>query len=192
QVGASLGGGQTWTLPIGGVTQVPYGANGVVINVTVTNPTLPGYLTVSPTGPPRPFASNVNFAPGQTGANPVTIGLPGDGRVDLYASNGTLDVVVDLLGWYDADKYTDSGRFVPLAPTRAFDTRATQPLGPGEVRGLPIGGAFGVPSIGVGTVMMNLPLAQPNDNNYRTAFPDGGAPPPAPRPNTLPRPHPSD
>src|SRR5262249_6119302 len=153
--------------------------NGVVINVTVTNPTLPGYLTVSPTGPPRPFASNVNFAPGQTVANLVTIGLPGDGRVDLYASNGTLDVVVDLLGWYDAAKYPDPGRFVPLAPTRAFDPRATQPLGPGEVRGLPIGGAFGVPSIGVGTVMMNLTVTQPNDNSYVTVFPYGGPPPTA-------------
>ena len=40
-------------------------------HVTVTNPSAPSFVTVWPTGAPRPFASNLNFTPGQSVPNMV-------------------------------------------------------------------------------------------------------------------------
>src|SRR6476659_7909938 len=51
--GALLGGG-TLELQVGGVADVPGDAKAVVLNVTATNTTGPGFLTVWPCGEPRP------------------------------------------------------------------------------------------------------------------------------------------
>src|SRR5690606_13337358 len=47
------------------------GVDAVVLNVTVTEPTDAGYVTVWPTGEPRPTASNLNYTAGQTVPNLV-------------------------------------------------------------------------------------------------------------------------
>src|SRR5439155_849319 len=58
----------------GGPSGVPAtNVSAVVINATVTEPTMGSYLTVYPTGVQRPLASNLNFSPGQTVPNLVTV-----------------------------------------------------------------------------------------------------------------------
>ncbi|MSY07443.1 MAG: hypothetical protein F2723_08875, partial [Actinobacteria bacterium] len=57
----------------GGATTVPVGASAVALNVTVVSPTLPGYVTVYPTGADRPTASNVNYVAGQVVPNGVFV-----------------------------------------------------------------------------------------------------------------------
>src|SRR5262249_33629943 len=47
----------------------------VSLNVTVTEPTAPGYLTLWPTGAGRPLISNLNFVPGETIPNAVIVGV---------------------------------------------------------------------------------------------------------------------
>ncbi len=71
----------------------------VVLNVTVTSPSLPSYLTVFPDGSP-PVASDLNFVPGQTVPNLVVVKVASDGSIKLFNLGGSVDVVVDLLGWY--------------------------------------------------------------------------------------------
>jgi len=85
------------------VTGVPAGAHSAVLNVTVVNPTAPSYLTVWPTGTSRPLASDLNFVGGLTVANLVIVKLGGTGtdQVDIYNAYGSVDVVVDLMGWYN-------------------------------------------------------------------------------------------
>jgi hypothetical protein len=73
----------------------------VVLNVTVTNPTSAGFLTVYPSGGSRPLASDLDFTPGQTVPNLVVVKLGPDGKVVLYNLAGSTDVVIDVLGWYD-------------------------------------------------------------------------------------------
>ena len=102
--GASLAPGATRTVTIAGVagTGVPAtGANAAVFNVTVTNGGASGYLTVYPSGTPRPVVSSVNWAPNGTVANYVTMKLGANGGVDIF--NGSLspvDLIVDVTGFF--------------------------------------------------------------------------------------------
>jgi hypothetical protein len=71
----------------------------VVDNVTVTQPQRDGYLTVYPSGQPRPGTSSLNFRAGQTVPNLVTT-QAGNGNVTFYnASGGTVQLVIDEFGY---------------------------------------------------------------------------------------------
>ena len=71
-----------------------------VFNVTVTQPTAAGYLTVVPDDQcSEPLASNLNFRAGQTVANQVLATVGSDGKITVYSVQGT-DVLVDVVGWF--------------------------------------------------------------------------------------------
>ena len=118
-VGA-VGPGQTLNLMVGGRGGVPAGAGAVALNVTVTNPSAPSFLTVWPTGLARPNASNLNFTPGQTIPNMVIAQVGANGLVSIYNREGTTDVIVDVLGWFPTEE--DEG-YASLVPARLLDTR---------------------------------------------------------------------
>jgi len=82
------------------VPGLPAGVTAVALNVTVTNPSAGGHLTVYPFGQSRPTASNLNFAARQTIANRVVVPVGSGGRVTFFNSAGTVDVVADLVGYY--------------------------------------------------------------------------------------------
>jgi hypothetical protein len=77
------------------------GVNAVALNVTVVNATIGGFLTVYPKGGSPPGASNLNFGRNQTVANSVTAGLGPDGAITVYNPSGTVDVVIDVTGWFE-------------------------------------------------------------------------------------------
>jgi hypothetical protein len=74
----------------------------LVANLTVTGAQSAGYLTVYPSGQPRPTASVINFAKNQTIANLVTVGLVGNSFTVYNSSAGTVHVVADQAGFYIA------------------------------------------------------------------------------------------
>ncbi|GIG58510.1 hypothetical protein Lfu02_28820 [Longispora fulva] len=79
------------------------GATAAILNVTVTEPTRDGFLTVTGDfGQPKPNASNLNWRPGQTVPNLVVVPLnPANGTARFYnTSPGTVHVVADLVGFY--------------------------------------------------------------------------------------------
>lgn len=80
---------------------VPAAATPVALNVTATEPDLPGFLTVYPCSEGRPTASNLNFAAGDSIANLVVAKLDNARSVCIFASAST-HVVVDLQGWLGA------------------------------------------------------------------------------------------
>jgi photosystem II stability/assembly factor-like uncharacterized protein len=121
-LGKALGAATTLHVQVSGVGGVPgeftsTPAVAVILNVTVTNPTAPGYLTVWPTGSARPVASDLNWVTGQTIANlvPVTIGT--GGQVSIYNSAGSTDVVIDVVGY-------ESGTNVVPPSTVALSTQS--------------------------------------------------------------------
>ncbi len=73
----------------------------VVLNVTVTQPTTAGHLTLYPYGQERPLASNVNFTPGETVPNLVIVPLGHEEYVQIYNRYGYVHVVIDVVGWFD-------------------------------------------------------------------------------------------
>ncbi len=80
---------------------VPAGAASVVLNVTVTGPTEPGFVTVYPCGIDRPLASNLNYGVGTTAANAVIVKVGTGGKVCVYNSNPT-QLIADVSGYFPA------------------------------------------------------------------------------------------
>jgi hypothetical protein len=173
-----LGAGQTLDLQVAGRGGVSENPEAVALNVTVTGPTAGSYLTVWPSGEPRPFASSVNMVPGQTVPNMVLARVGHNGMVSIYNNTGSTDVVVDVMGCFDGDA---NGRYVALSPRRVLDTRdgfgaPLAPVGqtPLELRLL---GQVGIPSSGVSGVMMNVTAVAPTANTFVTVYPGGSARP---------------
>jgi hypothetical protein len=123
---APLGPGGVLHLQVAGRGGVPAtGVSAVVLNMTVTQPTAASFLTVYPTGVPRPTASNLNFVAGWTGANAVTVALGTDGMVDIYSPSGSTHVIADVVGYYAAPgaSFAAGGQYHPFVPERMIDTR---------------------------------------------------------------------
>ena len=111
----------------GGTTGVPADARAVVANVTAAGSTGPGYLTAYPAPtsgtPTPPTAANVNFTTGQVIGNRVIVAVGADGRIEIYNHTGTVDVDVDLYGYYTGSSGELGSAFTPLSPVRFTDTR---------------------------------------------------------------------
>jgi len=167
-------------LLVAGNSAVPGTAVAVALNVTVTNPSGDGFLTVWPKGGTRPEASNLNFVSNETVPNLVTIGVGVTGRISisgfLYGGAGSLHVIVDVVGWYLSG-------FNPITPTRIMDTRNSlngPVLGPGESRQLRIEGTPGLPNSNVGAVALNVTVVAPtSDGGFLTIWPSGESMPTA-------------
>lgn len=161
------------TLDLSG--RVPSGATAAVLNVTVTEPTTSGVLIVHPFGTAVPVASNLNFVAGQTIPNLVMVPVV-NGKVAVQnVSSGRTHVVADLAGWFGGGA-TDV--FVPLGPTRVYDTRRGEgaPLGPygwGAVA-VPFLDPTGDKTASKPTAMVaNLTVTAPTKAGVLTAHPNG-------------------
>jgi hypothetical protein len=101
--GPSLVGGQDRTFAIAGRCGIPSTARAVSVNVTVTGPTAPGFLTLFPGGGPPPLASTINFRAGQTRANNAVVTLGGAGDIVVRAgmASGNVHVILDVNGYFD-------------------------------------------------------------------------------------------
>ena len=173
--GGTLGVTGTTTVQILGAGGVPTtGVSAVAINVTAVNPTDGGYLTVWPSDRARPTASNLNFAAGQTVPNMVVVPVGSDGKINIFnGSFGTVDVIVDVAGYYMDGTPTAAGTLGPLTPSRILDTRSGGTLGGRTAQALKVTGRGGVPASGVSAVMVNLTAVGPVSDGYLTAGPSG-------------------
>ena len=104
------------TTAAGSATSIPSTASTVALNLTVVDPTAPGFITAYPCDATRPLASNVNYVAGQVVANGVIAPVSASGKVCLYSSVAT-DIIVDLAGWFPGDAFTGA------TPKRFVDTR---------------------------------------------------------------------
>jgi Nidogen-like len=175
--------GQVTELPVAGRAGVPGDAKAVVLNVTVTNPSSAGYVTVFPCGEAQPEASNINFAAGQTIANSVTSKVGADGKICLFTPVST-DLIVDVNGALPVN-----AAFEALPPARVLETRnglSTVDGGfngigaraAGQVTELPVAGRAGVPN-DAKAVILNVTVTNPSSAGYATVFPCGEAQPEA-------------
>ena len=153
------------------------GVSAVVLNVTATQPTAIGFLTLFPTGAPLPPVSNLNFESGQSVPNLVVVAVGANGRVSTYNSAGTTHVIFDVAGWFSDTGNGDGGHYRPLPPTRILDTRAGTRLGPNATLELQVAGAGGVPATGADAVVLNIVATQTTATSFLTAYPTGGAQP---------------
>jgi hypothetical protein len=160
-----------------GVGGVPGGADAVTLNVTVTNASAASYLTLWPTGQSRPLASSLNWAPGRTVANAVTVKVGSGGKISVFNAGGSADVIIDVVGYYDG---TAGDGFTSQSPARIQDSRPSGPqVGPystpwsaGTARTVQVGGAGGVPG-GADAVTLNVTVTNASAASFLTIWPTG-------------------
>ncbi|GAA1145156.1 hypothetical protein F4556_002890 [Kitasatospora gansuensis] len=168
--------GGTVELQVAGHNGVPTtGATAVTMNVTVTEPTGGGYLTVYPHGKDRPVISSLNWTPGRTIANLVTVPVV-DGKVSFYnGSGGTVHVIADVAGYYGASGH-DVYRV--MQPNRLLDTRTNTQDGcmknrqaavvtPGQTIEL------GVCWQDITSATLNVTVTEPTAAGFLTVYPTG-------------------
>gem|GEM_PF-1078709 len=180
---SALGSGQSISLQVAGRSGIPpAGAEAVILNVTVTDPSQNGYVTVWPEGAPLPVASNLNFVKGQTIPNRVIVRLSQSGKINLYNGGGTVHLVVDLNGWFTDGTPGQGGTgFVSLAPYRIVDTRYGiggygWPLFDQDTMAVQVAGHGGVPGMNASTppkaVVLNVTATNTSLASFMTAWPE--------------------
>ncbi|MBT8212292.1 MAG: hypothetical protein KJN71_04005 [Acidimicrobiia bacterium] len=178
-----LGAGDTLNVLVAGVGGVPPDATAVVLNVTGTQATGAGFVTIYPGTAQRPQASSLNLVPGQTAPNLVIVPLGPGGDINLYSSGGT-HLLADVSGYFTAaGGAVSAGRFISIDPVRLFDTRTPAPpsgkLAAGSTLTVPVAGAVGVPVSGASAVVLNLTGTQADAAGFVTGFPTGSVRPQA-------------
>ena len=176
----------TGALPPGGIVEIPVVARGAVpadatavaLNVTVTEPERPGFVTVWPCGP-QPNTSNVNFVARQTVANSVTVAVNQRGSI-CASSNVSTHLVVDVVA-----AFRSTAEFGGLSPSRLVETRIGpglstidgQSQGQGRLRGgttsaFTIAGRAGIaPS--TSSIVINATVVNPAGDGFLTLWPCG-------------------
>jgi hypothetical protein len=176
--GAALAAGSPKSLVVRGRGGVPLGATAVAANLTVTEATANSFVSVSPDG--APAGSSINFARGETIANMITLPIGVDGSIQVANAIGAVDVIVDVVGYYQPGTGL---RFHPTVPTRVLDDRvgvgATGPWAQGQTRTVPIPIAGGVgepPVVDPAAVVLNLTATNGTKGSYVSVVPPDADP----------------
>lgn len=182
----------TGAVPPGGYAQVPvdFGPDfnahvrALAVNITEVNAPVGGYLTAWNGADALPSVSTVNFDAKTITPNMAVVptsmcsddycrGLP---QIGVYNGAGaSVQVIVDLFGFFDDGTLSDGLVFHPMSPTRIVDSRS----------GLGISHALGANSTatvappesmaGIDTeaLAMNVTAVSPTSGTYLTVWPTG-------------------
>ena len=139
----------------------------VTVNLTAINSTAESFLTAYPAGADRPATSSVNFVRGEIVPNSAVLGVGTGGDVEIYNHTGSVDVVLDVTGYF-----VDGKTFKGLAPKRLLDTRETRnPIGAKSTGVLKVDLAAGLPRGFVGSVAVNVTIASATASGFLTVWP---------------------
>jgi hypothetical protein len=155
-IGRSLVAGTPATFQVTGRGNVPNDAVAVTGNLTVTQQSASGYVSLTPEPPgTTPSTSTLNFPLGDNRANNVTVRLGSGGTLTAtYSSRAgaVTHFIFDVTGYFVAD--SRGARFVPIDPIRILDTRTatglSSALASGVSRAFLVAGAGTVPATAVG------------------------------------------
>jgi Tol biopolymer transport system component len=104
QNGGALHSGDSWALSAAGACGIPATAAALAVNLTAVQPTAAGFLTLHPADVQPSLASSLNFGAGQTRTNNAILPLAGGGGFAIspfVTGSGTVDVVVDVFGYFE-------------------------------------------------------------------------------------------
>jgi hypothetical protein len=122
-----------------GKCTIPASATAVSMNVTFVNPTVAGFVTVYPPDKPNPGTSSLNFVAGQAPApNAVTSPLSADGKIGFFNSGGTVDLVADIVGYYEPPASGLSGTIPSGVTVTGVAGQDSSVIGPGGDYGIPV------------------------------------------------------
>ena len=110
-----------------GTSGVPTDAVAVTGNVTITQQTSLGYVTVAPslTSGTQPATSTINFPLADNRANGITVPLAAGGKLDFMywtgSTSDTIGVIFDVTGYFSAD--ASGSTYHTVTPARVLDSR---------------------------------------------------------------------
>ncbi|MGH9133009.1 MAG: hypothetical protein ACRDZZ_03670 [Ilumatobacteraceae bacterium] len=162
---------------------IPDGATAVAVTVTATQAESAGFLTAWPAGQALPNVSTVNYEAFEDRANGAIVRLGAGGAIDIMAA-APAHIVVDVTGWFVPAEQAVSGRYVPIAARRVFDSRWTsfsRPVLAGE--SINLAAPAGIPADAI-ALAINVTTTSPNEPGFFTAHPAGSPLPEASLLNT--------
>ncbi len=96
--------GETISVQVANIDNIPANTVAVVLNVTTTNTTNNGgFFTVYPTptsSTSPPNASDLNWSAGETVANMVVVQVGNNNSINVYNAIGSADLIIDVMGYY--------------------------------------------------------------------------------------------
>ena len=169
--------GSARTFAVTGTGGVPANAIAVTGNVTVTNQTSPGFVSLTPSPNDNPATSTLNFPVGDNRANGVTVALAGTGTLSATymgqaGSTATTDLIFDVTGYFVPS--VSGARYAALTPARILDTRSGTGLSgtfaSGTARTFTVTGRGGVPT-GAIAVTGNLTVTNQTSEGFASLTP---------------------
>jgi hypothetical protein len=182
-ISAALGATSTTSFQVLGQGGVPAsGVSAVSLDITAANATSSGsYLEMWPDGTTRPNPGSViNFSSSADTSNSAIVAVGSDGKVDVYNSSGTVDVIVSVNGYFTSAAGTTSpGGYVPVTAARIVDTRdgtgAPQAtIAPGGTLNVQVDGVDGVTD--EASVYANITVPSPGAAGSLYAYATGASP----------------
>ncbi len=151
---------------------IPTSAAAYSLNFSVVPHGGLGYMTVWPTGQPRPLVSTLNDIPGTIIANAAIVPAGSSGNVSVYPSSDT-DLIIDINGYF-APAGAGGLSLYAVTPCRVIDTRQQGP---------PFGGTLSPPVDVVDSAcgllsnaqayVFNATVVPAGGLGYLTLWPDG-------------------
>jgi hypothetical protein len=186
--GGAIGANVSRTLKVTGLAGIPTDptqVTAIVANVTAIDGSLPSFLTVYPAGTPLPTSSNIDFTKGEAVANMVISQVSALGTIDIYNHVGSVNVVVDVTGYYKPTAVQGDSTFNTVPSTRILDTRnavgvsTRTPVPAGGTLKLPVEGVAGIPANQVSAVVLNVTALDGTTGGFLTLYPADGRARPA-------------
>jgi YVTN family beta-propeller protein len=151
---------------------IPPSAKAYSLNFSVVPHGGLGYMTVWPTGQPRPLVSTLNDVPGTIIANAAIVPAGTSGDVSVYPSNDT-DVIIDINGYF-APAGPGGLSLYPVAPCRVIDTRKLGPPFSGNLTPpVDVANSACQPPAAALAYVFNATVVPAGGLGYLTLWPDG-------------------
>ncbi len=151
---------------------IPSSAAAYSLNFSVVPHGGLGYMTVWPTGQPRPLVSTLNDVPGTIIANAAIVPVGTSGDISVYPSNDT-DVIIDINGYFAAAGAGGLSLY-PTAPCRVIDTRQLGPPFSGNLNPpVDVVDSACEPPAAARAYVFNATVVPAGSLGYLTLWPDG-------------------
>ncbi len=161
------------------------GVSAVIVNLTIDDATLPGYVRAWASGAVKPATSNLNVQrTGGTVANLAVVPVGANGNISVETQLGG-NLIVDVAGWFcdSTGRGGFGGLFVSLTPNRILDTReglgapAAALIQNGSID-VAVGGQGGIPAT-ASAAFLNVTAVNVVAPGFVTVYPVGDPAPAA-------------
>ncbi len=148
------------------------GVSSVVLNVTATGATAPGYITVWPCNQPQPYTSNLNYLAYQDIPNAVIATVDSNGQV-CFASSSPTFLITDISGWF-----AQGSNLNVVTPLRLFDSRPAKRVTTTPIYVLDLSATSPVVQGAATAVVLNVTATGASKAGFATVWPCDEAQPP--------------